>query len=106
MAQCISTQGGKRSVIISCSYCVAKTIEAPSQANILKEMVASEQRVEEASQAQPSDFNSNDRTKLMLDILGGEELKLRKGEANDALHSLCEHIRHTLLPGGVIYQAL
>jgi len=40
----------------------------------------------------PSDFNSNDRTKLGLDILGGEELKLRKGEANDALHSLREHI--------------
>ncbi|KAJ7094336.1 hypothetical protein C8R44DRAFT_749527 [Mycena epipterygia] len=41
------------------------------------------------------DFNSNDHTKLGLDILGGEELKLRKGEANDALHSLHEHIRHS-----------
>ena len=39
-----------------------------------------------------SDFNSNDHTKLGLDILGGEELKLQKGEANDALHSLREHI--------------
>jgi hypothetical protein len=52
MAQCISTQGGERLVIISSHYYVAKSIEAPSQASILKEMVASEQRAEEASQAQ------------------------------------------------------
>ncbi len=51
MAQCISTQRGKKLVIKSSSYCVAQTIEAPSQANILKEMVASEQRAEDASQA-------------------------------------------------------
>ncbi|KAJ7082322.1 hypothetical protein C8R44DRAFT_753804 [Mycena epipterygia] len=43
----------------------------------------------------PSDFNAPDRTRLGLDILGGEELKLRRGEANDALHSLRDHIRHS-----------
>ncbi|KAJ7352547.1 hypothetical protein DFH08DRAFT_805759 [Mycena albidolilacea] len=33
----------------------------------------------------PSDFT---------EILGAEELKLRQGEANEVLHSLCEHIQH------------
>jgi hypothetical protein len=51
MAQCISTQGGKRLVIISPSHCFSKTVETPSQTNILKEMVAGEQTAKEESQA-------------------------------------------------------
>ncbi|KAJ7476653.1 hypothetical protein FB451DRAFT_1173522 [Mycena latifolia] len=43
----------------------------------------------------PSDFTSSERTKLGLETLGAEELKLRQGEANDALRSLREHIQHS-----------
>ncbi|KAJ7612757.1 hypothetical protein FB45DRAFT_874959 [Roridomyces roridus] len=43
----------------------------------------------------PSDFTSDDRRKLGLETLGAEELKLQEGEANDALRSLREHIRHS-----------
>ena len=43
----------------------------------------------------PSDFTGSERAKLGLESLGAEELKLRQGEANDALRSLCEHIQHS-----------
>ncbi|KAJ7732066.1 hypothetical protein DFH07DRAFT_755417 [Mycena maculata] len=43
----------------------------------------------------PSDFTSSERIKLGLETLGAEELKLRQGEANDALRSLREHIQHS-----------
>ena len=43
----------------------------------------------------PSEFASAERAKLGLEALGAEELKLRKGQANDALCSLREHIQHS-----------
>ncbi|KAJ6489120.1 hypothetical protein C8R45DRAFT_929812 [Mycena sanguinolenta] len=43
----------------------------------------------------PSDFTSSERTKLGLETLATEELRLRKGEANDALRSLREHLLHS-----------
>ncbi|KAJ6447374.1 hypothetical protein C8R45DRAFT_948565 [Mycena sanguinolenta] len=43
----------------------------------------------------PSDFTSSEQTKLGLETLGAEELKLRQGEANNALRSLREHLQHS-----------
>ncbi|KAJ6481348.1 hypothetical protein DFH09DRAFT_950853, partial [Mycena vulgaris] len=43
----------------------------------------------------PSDFTSAERAELGLEALGAEELKLRHGQANDALCSLREHIQHS-----------
>ncbi|KAJ7605809.1 hypothetical protein FB45DRAFT_879127 [Roridomyces roridus] len=43
----------------------------------------------------PSDFSSTDHQKLGLVTLAVEELKLREGEANDALRNLREHIWHS-----------
>ena len=43
----------------------------------------------------PSDFTSAERAKLGLEALGAEKLKLRQGEANDSLCSLCEHIQYS-----------
>ncbi|KAJ7805868.1 hypothetical protein B0H14DRAFT_2610939 [Mycena olivaceomarginata] len=43
----------------------------------------------------PSDFTGSERTKLGLESLGEEELKLRQGEANDVLCSLRENIQHS-----------
>ena len=43
----------------------------------------------------PSDFTSSERTKLGLESLGAEELKLRQDEANDVLRTLHENIQHS-----------
>ncbi|KAJ6479763.1 hypothetical protein C8R45DRAFT_832802 [Mycena sanguinolenta] len=43
----------------------------------------------------PSYFTSSKQTKLGLETLGVEELKLRQGEANDVLRSLCKPLQHS-----------
>ncbi|KAJ6452967.1 hypothetical protein C8R45DRAFT_847461, partial [Mycena sanguinolenta] len=43
----------------------------------------------------PLYFTSSKQTKLGLETLGVEELKLRQGEANDALCSLCKPLQHS-----------
>ncbi|KAF8913329.1 hypothetical protein CPB85DRAFT_1219841 [Mucidula mucida] len=45
----------------------------------------------------PSDFNSTDRVKLGLQRLADLELRLREGEANDAVLALCDTIAHKMV---------